>query len=79
MNTIMLWVIQTSAEITLGILIEKLLSDANRKRTSKFLKYQILVLYLNWVLLKTPLIPRNFINTLNSNKGSYVNWCVSCR
>lgn len=58
MDAIILWVIQTSAEVALGILIEKLLSDANTKRASKFLKYQILALYLDWVLLQTPLDPK---------------------
>jgi hypothetical protein len=69
MNAIMLWVIQTSAEITLGILIEKLLSDANTKRASKFLKYQILVVYLNWVLLKTPLDPQKLHQYLEQQQG----------
>ncbi|MBD2776733.1 hypothetical protein [Iningainema tapete] len=57
MDTIILWVIQKSAEVTLGILIQKLLSDANTKRASKFLKRQILGIYLKWVLLKTPVDP----------------------
>jgi hypothetical protein len=69
MNAIILWVIQTSAEITLGILIEKLLSDANRKRTSKFLKYHILVVYLNWVLLKTPLDSKKLHQYLEQQQG----------
>jgi hypothetical protein len=69
MNTIMLWVIQTSAEVALGILIEKLLSDANTKRASKLLKHQVLVVYLNWVLLKTPLDPQKLYQYLEQQQG----------
>jgi hypothetical protein len=58
MNALTLWLIQTSAEIALGILVEKLLSNANRKRANNFLKHQILVLYLDWVLQKTTLDPQ---------------------
>lgn len=69
MNAIMLWVIQKSAEVALGILIKKflikkLLSDANTKRASKFLKYQIVALYLDWVLLQTPLDPKKLHQNL---------------
>ncbi|BAY49831.1 hypothetical protein SAMD00079811_74600 [Scytonema sp. HK-05] len=69
MNAIMLWVIQTSAEVALGIFIEKLLSDANRKRASKLLKHQVLVVYLNWVLLKTPLDPKKLHQYLEQQQG----------
>lgn len=41
-------------DILLGILLKKLLSEENLERLSHFLKYQILVLYLKWVLYKTP-------------------------
>ncbi|HBL10279.1 MAG TPA: hypothetical protein DD379_02500 [Cyanobacteria bacterium UBA11162] len=51
--------LQKSAEIILLLLVEKLwawvLSDRNTKRLSNYLKMQILLLYLDWVLLKTPL------------------------
>jgi hypothetical protein len=51
--------LEKSAEIVLGVLLEKfwvwVLSDRNLQRASYFLKMQILILYLDWVLLKTPL------------------------
>ncbi|HEY9672001.1 MAG TPA: hypothetical protein V6D11_11185 [Waterburya sp.] len=51
--------VEKSAEIVLGMLLEKfwkwLLSDRNLQRASNFLKMQIFILYLDWVLLKTPL------------------------
>ena len=58
MNTFALWLAEKSLEIALGKLIEKLLSDSNIKRTKNFLKLQILLLCLDWVLLKTPLEPK---------------------
>lgn len=52
-------VVNKSFEIVVGILLEKfckwVLSDANLNSLNKFLKIQILVLYLDWVLRKTPL------------------------
>lgn len=52
-------VINKSIEVVVGILLEKfckwLLSDANIKSVNNFLKMQILVIYLDWVLRKTPL------------------------
>jgi hypothetical protein len=51
--------LEKSAEIVLVLLVEKfwkwLLSDRNLQRFSNFVKLQILILYLDWVLLKTPL------------------------
>lgn len=51
--------LEKSAEIVLVLLVEKfwkwVLSDRNTKRLSRFMKMQILILYLDWVLLKTPL------------------------
>lgn len=51
--------LEKSAEIVLGVLLEKLwkwvLSDRNLQRASNLLKMQILILYLDWVLLKTPI------------------------
>ncbi|NJM73920.1 MAG: hypothetical protein HC862_29545 [Scytonema sp. RU_4_4] len=49
-----LWLAQTSAEIALGKLLEKLLTKRNLKRLNLLLKQQILLIYLHWVLLKTP-------------------------
>ncbi|KAB8334659.1 hypothetical protein SD80_009920 [Scytonema tolypothrichoides VB-61278] len=49
-----LWLAQTSAEIALGKLLEKLLTKRNLKHLNHLLKKQILLLYLHWVLLKTP-------------------------
>jgi hypothetical protein len=51
--------LEKSAEIVLGVLLEKfwvwVLSDRNLQRVSNFVKLQILILYLDWLLLKTPL------------------------
>ncbi|HEY9638093.1 MAG TPA: hypothetical protein V6D14_32165 [Coleofasciculaceae cyanobacterium] len=51
--------LEKSAEIVLVLLVEKfwkwVLSDRNLQGASNFLKMQILILYLDWVLLKTPL------------------------
>ncbi|MBE9200855.1 MULTISPECIES: hypothetical protein [unclassified Nodularia (in: cyanobacteria)] len=52
-------VINKSVEVVVGILLAKffksVLSDANIKIANNFLKMQIVLLYLDWVLLKTPL------------------------
>jgi hypothetical protein len=58
MSTFVFWLAEKSIQIALGKLIEKLLSDSNIKRTKNFLKLQILLLCLDWVLLKTPLEPK---------------------
>ena len=51
--------LEKSAEIVLVLLVEKfwkwVLRDRNLHCASNFLKMQILILYLDWVLLKTPL------------------------
>jgi hypothetical protein len=51
--------LEKSAEIVLVLLVEKfwkwVLSDRNLQGASNFQKMQILILYLDWVLLKTPL------------------------
>lgn len=51
--------LEKSGEIILGMLLDKfwkwVLSDRNLQRVSNFVKLQILILYLDWVLLKTPL------------------------
>ena len=52
---LILWLAQTSAEIALGKLLEKLLTKRNLKRLNLLLKKQILFIYFHWVLLKTPL------------------------
>ncbi len=53
--------LEKSAEIVLVLLVEKLwawvLRDRNLQRVSNFVKLQILILYLDWVLLKTSLKP----------------------
>jgi len=58
-ENLVLLALEKSGEIILGMLLEKLwkwvVSDRNTKRLSNFLKIQILILYLDWVLLKTPL------------------------
>ncbi|MBE8970697.1 hypothetical protein IQ277_32160 [Nostocales cyanobacterium LEGE 12452] len=57
LETLIPLVINKSVEVVVGILLEKfcqwLLSDANIKSANNFLKMQILVLYLDWVLRKT--------------------------
>ena len=51
--------LRKSAEVVLGLLLKKFwewaLSDRNLKRSSNYLKMRLLILYLDWVLLKTPL------------------------
>lgn len=53
--------LQKSAEVVLGLLLKKLwewaLSDRNLRCSSNYLKMQLLILYLDWVLMKTPLKP----------------------
>ncbi len=61
MNTFVFWLVEKSVEIALSKIIEKLLSDANVKQVKNFLKLQILLLYLDWVLLKTPLEPQKLV------------------
>ncbi|WP_341527100.1 hypothetical protein WKK05_32010 [Nostoc sp. UHCC 0302] len=59
LETLIPLVINKSVEVVIGILLEKfckwVLSDANIKNADNFLKMQILVLYLDWVLRKTTL------------------------
>lgn len=59
LETLIPLVVNKSVEVVVGILLEKfckwMLSDANIKSANNFLKMQILVLYLDWVLRKTPL------------------------
>ncbi len=55
MNIIFWFVIERLADKALEKLLEQVLTEGNIKRTSNFLKMQILILYLDWVLLKTPL------------------------
>jgi hypothetical protein len=55
MNVIFWFVIERLADKALEKLLEKVLTEHNIKRASYFLKMQILILYLDWVLLKTPL------------------------
>jgi hypothetical protein len=58
-ENLVLLALEKSGEIVLGVLLKKfwkwVLSDRNLQRASSFLKMQILLLYLDWVLLKTPL------------------------
>ncbi|MDZ8240176.1 MAG: hypothetical protein RMZ69_24010 [Nostoc sp. ChiQUE01a] len=59
LETLIPLVVNKSVEVIVGILLEKfckwVLSDANIKSANNFLKMQILVLYFDWVLRKTPL------------------------
>ena len=59
LETLIPLVVNKSVEVVVGILLEKfckwVLSDTNIKCGSNFLKMQLLVLYLDWVLRKTPL------------------------
>ncbi|NMF62438.1 hypothetical protein DP113_32545 [Brasilonema octagenarum UFV-E1] len=51
-------IINKSVEILFGLLLEKfgewLLNERNLKLLNHLLKKQILLLYLHWLLLKTP-------------------------
>ncbi len=59
MENLVFLALEKSGEILLGMLLEKLwkwvVSDRNLQRASNFLKMQVLILYLDWILLKTPL------------------------
>lgn len=59
MENLVFLALEKSGEIILGMLLDKfwkwVLSDRNLQRVSNFVKLQILILYLDWVLLKTPL------------------------
>jgi hypothetical protein len=66
MDALVFWLAEKSLEIALGKLIEKLLSDSNIKQVKNFLKFQILLLCLDWVLLKTPLEPSACLQTRRS-------------
>jgi hypothetical protein len=59
LETLIPLVVNKSIEVVVGILLEKfckwVLSDANLKLVNNFVKMQILLLYLDWVLQKTPL------------------------
>ncbi|AFZ02710.1 hypothetical protein [Calothrix sp. PCC 6303] len=59
LETLIPLLLYKSAEIILGLLLEKIwtwvLSDAHFKRNRKLLKMKLLVLYLDWILLKTSL------------------------
>lgn len=58
-ENLVLLALEKSGEIVLGMLLKKfwawVLSDHNLQRASNFMKMQILILYLDWILLKTPL------------------------
>ncbi len=58
-ENLVLLALEKSAEFVLVLLVEKFwqwaLSDRNLQRVSNFVKLQILILCLDWVLLKTPL------------------------
>lgn len=51
---ILLWVAEKLAEKAFEKLLDKMLSDDNLKRLASTVKIQILVLYLDWLLQKTP-------------------------
>ena len=61
LETLISLIVNKSVEVVVGILLEKfskgVLSDTNIKSANNFLKMQILVLYLDWILLKTSLKP----------------------
>ncbi len=58
-ENLVLLALEKSGEIILVMLLEKLwkwvVSERNLQCASNLLKMQILILYLDWVLLKTPL------------------------
>ena len=59
LETLIPLVVNKSIEVVVGILLEKfckwVLSDVNLKNLNNFVKMQIVLLYLDWVLQKTPL------------------------
>lgn len=58
-NTIILLLLEKSGEVILTLLVEKfwqwVLIDRNLKHLVNSLKLTILLLYLDWVLLKSPM------------------------
>jgi len=58
-ENILVLALEKSAEIVLVLLVEKLwawvLRDRKLQGVNNFVKMQIFILYLDWVLLKTPL------------------------
>lgn len=71
MNIFVLWLAEKTLEIAIGKLIEKLLSDSNVKQVKNFLKLQILLLFLDWVLLKTPLEPKKLAQLDEQSTSSF--------
>ena len=69
-ENLVLLALEKSGEIILGMLLEKfwkwVLSDRNLQGASNFLKMQVLILYLDWILLKTPL--KSFLDLPEGNK-----------
>jgi len=69
-ENLVLLALEKSGEIILGMLLEKLwkwvVSDRNLQGASNFLKMQVLILYLDWILLKTPL--KSFLDLPEENK-----------
>ncbi|MEA5551868.1 hypothetical protein VB713_13025 [Anabaena cylindrica UHCC 0172] len=61
LETLIPQLLNKSLEVILTLLLEKLwkwvLNDENSQNLNNYLKTQILVLYIDWVLLKTPLNP----------------------
>jgi hypothetical protein len=54
LEVVLPWLLKKLGEKALDVLLEKLLSDENLKRLIAGFKLQILVLYLDWLLQKTP-------------------------
>jgi hypothetical protein len=50
-----LWLVQKSGEVILCKLLDKLFSKKNFNYLAIFLKIQVLILYINWIFLKTSL------------------------
>ncbi|MBD2691480.1 hypothetical protein [Anabaena catenula] len=61
LETLIPQLLNKSLEVILTLLLEKLwkwlLKDENSQNLNNYLKTQILVLYIDWILLKTPLNP----------------------
>jgi hypothetical protein len=53
-----LWLVQKSGEVILCKLLDKLFSKEIFNRLATSLKIQLLILYINWLFLRTSLKPQ---------------------
>ncbi|MBD2104723.1 hypothetical protein [Leptolyngbya sp. FACHB-261] len=54
LSVVLPWLLRRSAETVLDKLLDELFSEENLSGLTQFLKLQLLVLYLDWLLQKSP-------------------------